>query len=483
MWNGPLEQINEYTFRIPQNYKSGMRVEGRLYAGERLLADIRQDRAPEQVANVACLPGIVGASLAMPDIHWGYGFPIGGVAATDPEDDGVIAPGGIGYDINCGVRFLRTTLMKEEVTSSISALADALSQMIPSGVGSKGKVRISGKEEKKLLAQGARWAVRQGMGVEHDLEMCEEHGGFQDADPDVVSERAYARGKPQSGTLGSGNHFLEVQVVDEIYDLQAAAVMGISPGQIGVMIHTGSRGFGYQVCADSLKVMAQCVVKYRLDLPDRQLACAPLNSPEARRYLGAMRCAANYAWANRQVLTHLTREGFEKIFGQGWSKMGMNLVYDVAHNIAKMETHLIQGQKKTLCVHRKGATRAFGPGNPEIPERYRDIGQPVIIPGDMGRVSFLLAGTKKAEQETFGSTCHGAGRLKSRKEATRTVQLSRLMSDLKQKNIEVRAAGKATLVEEAPAAYKDVNDVVNVVHQAGIARKVARLRPLCVVKG
>jgi tRNA-splicing ligase RtcB len=483
MWNGPLEKISDCRYRIPKSYRQGMRVDGIIYADEALIADIRNDSAPEQVANVAFLPGIVNHSLAMPDIHWGYGFPIGGVAATDPQNGGVISPGGVGYDINCGVRMLTTSLTLNEVKERIGKLVDTMYQHIPSGVGSKGNVRVSYQEEKKLLLEGARWAVSRGFGTQDDLDSCEEYGAIEGADPDSVSDRAFTRGKPQAGTLGSGNHFLEVQVVEEVFDQTIAQSFNVFVGQVTVMIHSGSRGLGYQVCDDSLKTMLGCLTKYGIEVPDRQLACAPIDSSEAKAYIGAMRAAANYAWANRQILMHLTRESFEKVFSKSWQSLGMDLIYDVAHNIAKFERHTVNGKEKTLCVHRKGATRAFGPGHLELPEKYRKTGQPVIIPGDMGRASYLLVGTKKAEEETFASTCHGAGRLKSRHEALRTISFESLIRDLKEKDIEVRATGKKTVVEEAPAAYKDVTQVVKVVSDAGLAKKVCRLRPLCVVKG
>jgi len=483
MWEGRLEKITGHKFRIPKDYKPGMRVDGVIYADEKLLTSIKKDRAPEQVANVAFLPGIVGSSLAMPDIHWGYGFPIGGVAATDPEAGGVISPGGVGYDINCGVRMVKTNLVLSDIKTKINEIVNVLYNNIPSGVGSKGKVRLSRHEEKRLLLGGAKWAVSQGFGVKEDLEFCEESGAIEGADPDAVSERAYERGKSQAGTLGSGNHFVEVQVIEDIFDRDAAEIFGIDINQIMVMIHTGSRGFGYQVCDDSLRQMGKCLLKYKINVPDRQLACAPVNSPEGRDYIGAMRAAANYAWSNRQILMHLARESFEKIFGQGWHSLGMDLIYDVAHNVAKFEKYMVEGKMKTLCVHRKGATRAFGPGNPQLPKRYQSIGQPVLIPGDMGRASYLLVGTKQAEEESFASTCHGAGRIMSRHQAMHSVSFDNLMRELKQKGIEVRATGKKTLVEEAPLAYKDVNQVVDVVQKAGLSKKVARLRPLCVVKG
>ncbi|MFH1441500.1 MAG: RtcB family protein [Candidatus Omnitrophota bacterium] len=483
IWQGQLEKIDDLRWRIPKSYKPGMRVDGIIYADEKLLKDIRHDKAAEQVANVAFLPGIVRASMAMPDIHWGFGFPIGGVAATDIEEGGVIAPGGIGYDINCGIRLMRTNFQYEDIKDRTKDLVNTLFSYVPSGVGSKGDIKVSAKEERRLLVEGAKWAVKQGFGTEEDLECTEENGAIEGADPDAVSDRAYERGKAQSGTLGSGNHFVEVQVIDQLYDADLCDAFGLDLGQVMVMIHSGSRGFGYQICDEYARGMIRCLQKYNINVPDRQLACAPVNSPEAKQYLGAMRCAANYAWANRQCLMHLTRESFEKVFSMSWQKMGMSLIYDVAHNIAKIEKYTIDGKEKKLCVHRKGATRAFGPGNPALPERYQKTGQPVIIPGDMGRNSYLLAGTKKAEEETFGSTCHGAGRVKSRSAATRSVDYGELMKQLESKGIFVRASGKGTIVEEAPEAYKDVNDVVKVVHDAGISKRVCRMRPVGVIKG
>ncbi|MDD5019610.1 MAG: RtcB family protein [Candidatus Omnitrophica bacterium] len=483
VWDGPLEKMDDCRWRIPKSYKAGMRVDGIVYADEKLLKDIRHDKALEQVANVAFLPGIVKASFGMPDIHWGYGFPIGGVAAMDIEKGGVVSPGGVGYDINCGVRLVRTDLLEKDVRPRLKELVTGLFQAVPSGVGSEGDIRVTAREEKEILAKGAAWAVGQGFGTRDDLDATEEHGCMPDADPDKVSERAYARGRKQSGTLGSGNHFLEVQAIDQLYDREAADVLGLEEGQVMVMIHSGSRGLGYQVCDDSLRTMEACLAKYHINVPDRQLACAPVESSEGRDYLAAMRAAANYAWNNRQCMMHLTRQVFEKIFGSSWQKLGMRLVYDVAHNIAKIETHRVKGEERTLCVHRKGATRAFGPGHPGVPEKYKTIGQPVIIPGDMGRNSYLLVGTQAAMDETFGSTCHGAGRLKSRHEAKRQVEFHALMKELEAKGIVVMASGRGTVVEEAPGAYKDVNDVVGVVHQAGIAKRVCRMRPLGVVKG
>jgi tRNA-splicing ligase RtcB len=483
LWQGPLEKIDDYRWRIPKSYKAGMRVDGIIYADEKLLKDIRHDKAAEQVANVAFLPGIVKYAIAMPDIHWGYGFPIGGVAATDIEKGGVISPGGVGFDINCGVRLVRTNLKEEDVRPRLKALVAGLFSHVPAGVGSEGNIKASAKEEKEILVKGSGWAVKKGYGIGEDLEMTEEAGAIPGADPDLVSERAYARGKAQSGTLGSGNHFLEVQVVDQLYDRDVASVFGVDVGQVMLMIHSGSRGLGYQVCDDSIKIMLGCLDKYNIHVPDRQLACAPVESPEAKAYLCAMRGAANYAWNNRQCLMHLAREVFEKIFGAPWQRLGMSLIYDVAHNIAKIEKHVVDGKEKLLCVHRKGATRAFGPGHPVLPEKYKKTGQPVIIPGDMGRNSYLLVGTQQAMEETFGTCCHGAGRVKSRHEAKRSVDYHKLLQELEAKGIVIMATGHGTVVEEAPSAYKDVNDVVNVVQNAGIARRVCRMRPLGVIKG
>ncbi|MFH1655095.1 MAG: RtcB family protein [Candidatus Omnitrophota bacterium] len=482
-WQGTLEKIDEYRFRIPKSYKPGMRVPGIIYADEKLLKSIRQDRAAEQVANVAFLPGIVNYSLAMPDIHWGYGFSIGGVAATDPDNGGVVSPAGVGYDINCGVRLLRTNFQLDEIKDKIKDLVYVLFSDVPSGVGSKGDIRVSEKEERQIFLNGAKWAVEKGFGVKEDLECTEDYGAISGANPLAVSDRAYKRGKAQSGTLGSGNHFIEIQVIDQLYDANLCDYFGLNLGQITVMIHSGSRGLGYQVCDDYVKGMIRCLTKYHINVPDRQLACAPLNSPEGKQYLAAMKCAANYAWANRQCLMYLARKSFERVFNKSWESMGMYLIYDVAHNIAKIEKYNVDGKEKTLCVHRKGATRAFAPGHPALPDRYKKIGQPVIIPGDMGRNSYLLVGTQKAMQETFGSTCHGAGRVKSRSAALRSIDANKLIKELEAKHIFVKASGRGTIAEEAPEVYKDVNDVVDVVHNAGIAKRVCRMRPLGVIKG
>lgn len=482
-YKGPLQQIDGYRWRIPRNYKPEMRTDGIIYASERLIAAIGGDQAPEQVANVACLPGIVGDSMAMPDIHYGYGFPIGGVAAMHVKE-GVISPGGVGYDINCGVRLLTTTLTASELAGRLRPLVEQIFRDVPSGVGAKGGVRLSGKELEEVVVKGAQWAVARGFGRKEDIERLEERGAMRGADPSKLSERAVQRGLPQLGTLGGGNHFLEVQEVEEIYDQRAAAVMGIEePGQVVAMIHTGSRGFGYQICDDSLVVMQKAVQRYGIQIPDRQLACAPVDSPEGRDYFAAMACAANYAWANRQFITHWVRQAFQTAFGVSQERLGLEVVYDVAHNIAKMEEHVLDGQKVMLCMHRKGATRAFPAGHPDLPAVYREIGQPVLVPGDMGRNSYLLVGCEKGMTETFGSTCHGAGRLLSRSAALKRARGEQVRDELGKKGILVRSASMKTLAEEMPAAYKDVSDVVEACHSAGISLKVARMRPLGVVKG
>ena len=482
-WEGPLERIDEYRWRMPKESRPGMRVDGIIYADDKLLEGIKRDRAPDQVANVAFLPGIQKASLAMPDIHWGYGFCIGGVAATDPEEGGVVSPGGVGYDINCGVRLVRTWLDRDDVHPRIERLVDQMFSTIPAGVGRGGSIRFSAKEERAILSQGAGFVVRRGYGRQDDLECTEAGGSLDGADPDRVGRRAYERGRGQVGSLGSGNHFVEVQVVDEVFDPQAADVFQLRKGQVTVMIHSGSRGLGHQVCGDCLKSLQNVPAKYGIELPDRQLVCAPVNSKEGQAYLGAMRCAANYAWANRQVLTDLLRQAFERVFGKGEGKLGLDLIYDVCHNIAKMETYEVGGRERTLCVHRKGATRAFPPGHPEVPERYRAIGQPVIIPGDMGRHSYLLVGQPRAMEETFGSTCHGAGRTMSRHAAIKSAKGRSIRKELAGRGVVAMARGRHGLDEEQPEAYKDVNQVVEVVHRAGISKKVCRFRPIGVIKG
>ena len=482
-WHGPIEQVGECRWRIPRRYKDGMRVDGMIFADEAMLGQITSDNAPEQVANVAFLPGIKRWSMAMPDIHWGYGFPIGGVAATDPEEGGVISPGGVGYDINCGVRLVRTNLREDAVRKDIGKLVEQLFKTVPCGVGKGGEIHLSRAEERQLVAQGARFIVQQGRGRPEDIGHTEAGGCLDGADPDRVSDRAYQRGAGQVGTLGSGNHFIEVQVVDQVHDADAAEVFGLEVGSVCVMIHSGSRGFGYQVCDEYVHSLVKAAQRYQIGLPDRQLACAPVNSPEGQRYLGAMRCAANYAWANRQALMHLVRRTFEKFFGMSAEELGMDLIWDVAHNIAKLERHTLGDREVTLCVHRKGATRAFPPGHPEVPVEYRHLGQPVIIPGDMGTNSYLLVGTQQAMDETFGSTCHGAGRVMSRRQATRIANGKDVADRLRRRGIFVRAPSWKGLAEEQPDAYKDVNSVVDVVHRAGLSRKVCRMRPLGAIKG
>ncbi len=476
-------KIDDYRWMIPKGYKPGMKVPGIIYAKEKMLPEIIEDGAHEQVANAATLPGIVKASLAMPDIHYGYGLPIGGVVATDITEDGAITPGGVGFDINCGVRLLRSNMTLEDIEHKLEILTDTIFSMVPSGVGSSGNIKLSRQERKAVVRKGAKWAVENGFGVSSDLERIESGGAISGADPDLISDKAYERGKDQLGTLGSGNHFLEVQVVEEIYNAKLADRLGIFKGQITVMIHTGSRGFGHQVCTDYLRVMERALKKYGINVPDRQLACAPYNSPEGQEYLAAMACAANFAWANRQIIAHLVREAFQKVFGTNWENLGLFTVYDVAHNIVKIEEHSINGRKLKLAVHRKGATRAFPPGHPELPEEYRETGQPVIIPGDMGRASYILCGTQKAMEETFGSTCHGAGRVMSRNKAKKVAKGRDIVSEMEKKGIIVKASSRKTLYEEIPDAYKDVSEVVDVVHKAGIAKLVARMRPLGVVKG
>lgn len=487
-WNGPLQKIGSYRYEIPCTYKGEqqnltMQTSALIYADDSMIPAIRSDKAPEQAANVSMLPGIVGKSLAMPDIHWGYGFPIGGVAATDAET-GVISPGGVGFDINCGVRLVRTNLHTNDLNpQTIQQLIDTMFENVPSGLGSKAKVHLNKKQLDEVLVLGAKWAVNNGYGWKEDVEYLEEKGCLAYANISKVSEQSKQRGASQLGSLGAGNHFLEIQKVAEIYDAHAAKVFGITtPGQIMVMIHTGSRGFGHQVCTDHLRVLEQAIKKYNIWLPDRQLACAPVNSKEGQDYFQAMACAANFAWCNRQMIVHWVRESFEHVLHQKAEDLEMGIVYDVCHNIAKREEHIVDGKKQQVYVHRKGATRSFGPGKQEIPLKYRDIGQPVIIPGDMGTESYLLKGTSESE-ETFGSTCHGAGRILSRHEAVRRWRGEHVMNELKNKGIYAHPASWKVMAEEAPDAYKDVTQVVNVTHGAGISLKVAKLLPLGVVKG
>jgi tRNA-splicing ligase RtcB len=482
-WSGTLEKIDENRWRIPQSYKAGMRVPGLIYASQEMMRHIVEEQAPEQVANVAFLPGIVGYSLAMPDIHWGYGFPIGGVAAMRTKD-GVVSPGGVGFDINCGVRLLRTNLTREEVQPKIKELIDDLYRSVPSGLGSQGRIKLRGKEIDAVLVRGSRWAVENGYGRPEDLETTEEHGEMPGADPGRVSSRAKERGVPQLGTLGSGNHFLEAAFVEDIFEADSARAMGIDfVGQVMLLVHCGSRGLGHQTADDHIKEMMAAMKQYGIEVPDRQLACAPIESPQGQAYLVAMRCAANYAWANRQCISHWVRESFCRVLGKSEEEAGLELVYDVAHNIAKIEEHSIEGQKVRLCVHRKGATRAFPSGHPDLPAKYAKVGQPVLIPGDMGRVSYVLVGTEQAMRDTFGSTCHGAGRVKSRAAAKKTVRGSDVLKELESRGITVRTGSLPGLAEEASIAYKDVVSVVEVAHRTGISRIIARTRPMGVIKG
>ncbi|HLZ55702.1 MAG TPA: RtcB family protein [Ktedonosporobacter sp.] len=479
----PLERIDPNRWRIPQRYNAEMRVPGMIYADDELIEMMLSDNALQQVANVATLPGIVGHALAMPDIHWGYGFPVGGVAATDAEY-GVVSPGGIGFDINCGVRLLATDLLRDQVKGKVDKLADELFANLPSGVGTDGMRKLSMDEMRAVMLRGSAWAIEEGYGLPDDLDVTEENGCLAGADPDAVSRRAIQRGISQLGSLGSGNHFCEVQAVDHIYDEKAAQAMGIAQkGQIVVTIHCGSRGFGHQIAQDYIEIAEAKQEDYGIKLVDRQLACLPLQSNNGRAYLAAMACAANFAWANRQLLMHGVRESFASVFGRKARARDLPLVYDVCHNIAKMEEYEVDGQMRRVCVHRKGATRAFPPGHPAIPEKYREVGQPVLIPGDMGRYSFVLVGAQGSMEQSFGSCCHGAGRRLSRTTAKKTMDSKNLLKHLDRQGVTVRVHSKNLLAEEAPAAYKDAQQVVNVVHNAGLATLVARLKPVIVIKG
>ncbi len=475
-----LIRIDEYRWEIPRT--GPMLVPGIIYGGPDAGERLAHDEACRQVANVATLPGIVKASLAMPDIHWGYGFPIGGVAAFDMKD-GIISPGGVGYDINCGVRLASTRLTEDEVAPRAVELADALYAGIPCGVGSTGTIRLTLSEERRAISKGASWALDMGMGEPGDIERTEDKGCMDGADPSAVSTKALERGKNQLGTLGSGNHFLEVGVVEDIFAPDTAARFGLFKGCVTVMLHSGSRGLGHQVCDDYLAVMAKESHKSGIELVDRQLACAPVSSPAGQQYFAALACAANFAWINRQILMHLARQVFSRVFKKGPSDIGMRLVYDVCHNIAKKEVHTVDGKPRCVCVHRKGATRAFPPGHASLCEEYRDVGQPVLVPGDMARGSYVLVGTEKAMAESFGSTCHGAGRVLSRKAARKAARGRELFGEMKQQGIILRCAASGTAAEEISEAYKNVDEVVDIVHRAGISKKVARIRPLIVVKG
>jgi tRNA-splicing ligase RtcB len=477
-----LKRIDEYLYEIPATFRDDMRVPARFYSDPKLLKAILGDRSLYQLVNTATLPGAVKYALAMPDIHQGYGFPIGGVLATELPD-GVISPGGVGYDINCGVRLLATHLEKDEIDAYLDDLASALYANCPSGVGRGGNIKLKKGELDQILETGAQWALKHGYATATDLEHTEESGCLDGADADRVSKRAKERGTGQVGTLGAGNHFIEIDVVNSILNDKTAQRIGLFRGQIVVQIHCGSRGLGHQVCSDYVKRFQKSIGKYGLQLPDRELVCAPLSSPEGQDYLAGMKAAANYAFANRQVLTHHIRQSFEMVLAGKVNNYGIYQIYDIAHNMAKVESHRIDGQQVKLCVHRKGATRAFGPGSEAIPPVYRDIGQPVLVPGSMGTVSWVLVGTKGSMTSTFGSTCHGAGRAMSRKKAKKTVHGAALRTDLEAQGIHVRAGSLPGLSEEAPIAYKDVNRVVDVVHGAGIAKKVAQLKPLAVIKG
>ena len=478
-----LVRVSEYLWEVPRSFRPDMKVPARIYTSEGLLDMVFRDKTMEQLVNTAAMPGVVKNVLVMPDAHQGYGPPIGGVVPTR-YPDGVISPGAVGYDINCGVRLMATRLEADEVKDSIDDLITSLYRSIPSGVGKGGGARrVSPKEMDEVLVKGAAWAVKAGYGRPEDLERLEEGGAMDAADPSAVSARAKNRGGPQIGTLGSGNHFVEIQRVGEIYHDEAARAFGLFLGQLVVQIHSGSRGLGHQVCSEYVKSLQGAVQKYNITLPDRQLVCAPLDSPEGRRYYGAMAAAANYAWANRQAMAGLARRSFEEVLASTVRDFDLYTVYDVCHNIAKIEEHEIDGRRQKLCIHRKGATRAFGPGHPDVPKVYRDVGQPVLVPGDMGTASYVLVGTQEAMEHSFGTTCHGAGRTMSRTAAKKQIHGATLRQELEARGIHVRAGSMAGLAEEAPDAYKDIDAVIEVVHGAGLACKVARLVPLAVMKG
>jgi tRNA-splicing ligase RtcB len=477
-----FRQLADVLWELPKSVREDMRVPARIYADKKLVDAAFEDRSAEQLINTATLPGIVGCALAMPDIHQGYGFPIGGVAATRLPA-GVISPGGVGYDINCGVRVLTSTLEEEEIRPHLGPLMDALFREVPSGVGKGHATALSARQLDQVLEKGASWAVAQGYGTREDLAHTEESGTMAGADAGAVSDRAKNRAKDQLGTLGSGNHFLEIDVVDQVYDPLVAERFGLVEGRVVVWIHSGSRALGHQVCTDAVRELQSAGPRYGIRLPDRELACAPFDSPEGQRYFKAMVCAANFAWANRQMMTHLARQAFERVLAGKVKDFSLRMLYDVAHNIAKVEEHEVDGERVRVCVHRKGATRAFGPGLSAVPEAYRDLGQPVLIPGSMGSASYILVGTDTAMKETFGSTCHGAGRVLSRHAAKRQVRGQTLREELERSGITVRTGSLGGLAEEAPLAYKDVDRVVRVVHQAGLARRVARTRPIGVMKG
>lgn len=479
---GEMVRISEFEWEIPKTFRGDMRVPVRIFATRKLLEAVLDDKSLEQAINAATLPGLVGYVLVMPDMHQGYGFPIGGVAATR-YPDGVISPGAIGYDINCGVRLLGSQIRYQDAEELLDELASALNHYCPSGVGGKGTLRLSEAELDRVCREGSQWTLKEGYATQADLRRTEEGGRLEGADPSKVSKRAKDRGRPQLGTLGAGNHFIEVDFVEQIFDSDAAGVMGLEQGNLVLQIHCGSRGFGHQICSDYVKDFQGAVQRYHIHLPDRELVCAPLNSPEGENYLAAMRCAANYAFANRQVLAHHARQAFEQVFAGKVPNWHLHQVYDIAHNMGKIETHSIEGKMIKVCVHRKGATRAFGPGASGLPSEYQAIGQPVLVPGSMGTASWVLVGTQESMERSFGSSCHGAGRVMSRSKAKKMVWGDDLRQELEADGIHVRAGSLPGLAEEAPQAYKDVDAVVETVSGAGIARKVARLRPVAVVKG
>ncbi|HYZ83520.1 MAG TPA: RtcB family protein [Bryobacteraceae bacterium] len=474
-----LEALDDYRYRIARDEASGMRTDVLVFSSPVLIEQVKKDQSLTQAMNVATLPGIVGPSLAMPDIHQGYGFPIGGVAATD-IDEGVVSPGGVGFDINCGVRLVRSTLTRADVKARMKQLIDQVFRDVPCGTGTEGRLKLKGGDIDQVLGRGARWMVEQGYGQPRDIERAEANGAMAGALPRKVSDRAKERGTPQLGTLGSGNHFLEVQYVDAVHDVAAAEAMGIDKDQVVVLIHSGSRGLGHQVCTDYVALMNQVMSKYGIQLPDRQLACAPIRSEEGQSYLGAMASAANFAWANRQGILHFLREAFRRVFD---SDVRLELIYDVCHNIAKEETHVVDGRPRNVLVHRKGATRAFPAHNPELPAAYTEVGQPVFVPGSMGTASWVLVGQPGAMAESFASVCHGAGRLMSRTAVRKGKNITDERRKLEEAGILVRSESRDGILEELPEAYKDVDEVIEVVHNAGLAKKVARLRPLGVIKG
>ena len=476
------KKTGQLTYKIEPDSSQGMRVPVTIYANENLLEKMMLDRTIRQAINVSTIPGIVGSSVVLPDGHEGYGFPVGGVAAMDAEE-GMISPGGVGYDINCGVRLLRTGLKENEVRPKLKDLVTDLFNSVPSGVGSKGAIKLNQSQLDEVLVKGVGWAINNGYGNKEDAEVCEENGNIANADPDKVSDRAKKRGAPQLGSLGSGNHFLEIQKVSEIHDEEAAKRMGLEKDQVTILTHCGSRGFGHQVCSDYLRVSEQALKKYDISLPDRELACVPNSSEEGESYRKAMFAALNFAWSNRQMITHWTRKSFERVFKQSESDLEMNLVYDVAHNIAKVEKHNVDGKLRSVVVHRKGATRAFPANRDEVPSKYRDLGQPIFIPGSMGTASWVLLGQPNSMNLTFGSTAHGAGRTMSRSKARRNYTESQVKKYLSDKGIVVKSLTRDGIVEETPQAYKDVDSIVNVSHELKIATKVAKLVPIGVIKG